>query len=273
MNAACSVAKTIDDVKALCATKAELILVGSITFKPRLGNGEPRWFVGDGYALNSYGMPNNGIEFYQKELPVMVKHVHSIGKKLVLNIAGFNTLEYMELAALAHKCKVDLLELNLGCPNAKVGSKQETIVSFNPPLMKEIIKAVRSVTSLPLMVKVSPYSNPLDLKNAAMIFAETGVDAVVASNTFPNGFMPNEIGRSVVAEEFAAVNGKVLFPINLGQVRQFRILLPKNIAVVGVGGIETSQDAKKYFQAGADIVQVATLIVRDGYEALDTVIN
>ena len=84
--------------------------------------------------------------------------------------------------------------------------------------------------------------------------------------------MPGDDGKSVLANELAGVSGRALQAITLGQVRQFRNLLPDEVAVIGVGGIETREDADKYFKAGADMVQVATLIVRDSHAALDKII-
>lgn len=273
MNAACSVAKTVDDVQALCATNAGVVLVGSITKEPRTGNPEPRWFVGDGYALNSFGMPNEGLKAYQKLLPEMITIVHDAGKKMALSIAGFSTEEYVQLAQLAEDSKIDLLELNFGCPNVNLNGVQKPIVSFDPESMKEIIESVKAVTKIPLMIKVSPYSNPADLQTAARVLSELKVAAVVTSNTYPNGFMIDDNNDPVIASELAGVSGRVMLPIGLGQVRQFRKVLPESIHVVGVGGIEDKTTADLYFKTGASIVQAATLIVRDGHQAIDRLIK
>lgn len=269
MNAACSVAKSISDVEALSKTKVSVILVGSITVQPRDGNPEPRWFVGEGYALNSFGMPNGGIEFYKTNLPKMIAIAHQADKKFALSIAGFNTAEYVLLAQLADDAKVDLLELNLGCPNVNIDGKQKPIVSFDPASLDEIITAVSTVTTVPLMVKVSPYSNPAELANIAQVINASGkVSAVVTTNTFPNGYQTNN-GEPVLANTFGGVSSSAMLPISVGQVRQFRNALSDEIAVVGVGGIETAEDAAQYFAAGAEMVQCATLIVRDGHGAID----
>lgn len=272
MNAACSVAKSIEDVRALAATKVGVVLVGSITVEPRDGNPEPRWFVGDGYALNSFGMPNGGLEFYRKNLPEMIQVVHVAGKKFALSIAGFSTAEYVALASLAEDSRVDLLELNFGCPNVSIDGKQKPIVSFDPETLNEIIRAVSAVTSIPLMIKVSPYSNPAKLTRVAeVINASEKVSAVVTANTFPNGYQTIN-DQPVIASTFGGVSGASMLPIALGQVRQFRNILTEGITVVGVGGVETAEDARQYFAAGADMIQCATLIVRDGHAAIDKVV-
>jgi len=156
MNGACNIAKQLMTVKPNAKTHIGAITIGSITVLPRDGNAEPRWYVGDGYALNSFGMPNGGLEFYRTHLPEMIQIAHGADKKLSLSIAGFTTDEYIQLATMAHAARVDLIELNLGCPNISVDGVQKPIVSFDREKMAEIIDAVAGVTDIPLMVKLSP---------------------------------------------------------------------------------------------------------------------
>ena len=272
MNAACSVAKTLDDVKALAKTSIGGITVGSITVENRTGNPEPRWYAGDSYALNSFGMPNEGADFYRKHLPEMIKIAHGAGKKFSLSVAGFSTAEYVELAQLADSAKVDVIELNLGCPNVTIEGKQKPIASFDPTTIREVIDAVSQATNVPLLLKLSPYSNPAELQTVAQTIVESGkVSGVVTSNTFANSTTLKD-GMPVLAAQLGGLSGRALFPIGLGQTWQFRKLLPDHIAVIGVGGIESAPDVQEYIQAGASGVQVATLIVRDGHAAIERII-
>lgn len=268
MNAACSVAKTMDDIAAMSATEAGAVLIGSITREPREINPGPNLQIEEYYTLNSFGMPNRGMDYYQKILPSMVDVIHKAKKKAVLNIAGFQVSDYEKLAELSRL--VDLLELNLGCPNVKDKGSHQEIISFNPELIDQIIKAVQKVARTPLMVKVSPYSNPGQLEQVALILRQNKVAAVVTSNTFPNGVFTGTTIKGAAGH--AGISGKALMPIAIGQVSQFRRLLPRSIAVIGVGGVETKQDTRAYFEAGADMVQAATLIVRDGHSAINRLI-
>lgn len=271
MNAACSVAKTHDDIEALSNTDIGVVTIGSITVQPRDGNPEPRWFAGEAYALNSFGMPNEGLEYYREHLPTMVETIHSSGKRASLSVAGFSAADYAELASMAEGTAVDFLELNLGCPNVQIDGKQKPIASFDTNYIEEIVSSVSKVSTKPVMLKLSPYSNPGELQRvAALIGTMERVIAVVTSNTFANGFMAKD-STPVLASEYGGVSGRALLPIALGQVRQFRAALPETVAVVGVGGIETSSDVQLYMQAGASAVQVATLIVRDGHKAINEV--
>ena len=272
MNAACSVAKSPEDIRALAATNIGGVTIGTITVQPRDGNPEPRWYAGDGFALNSFGMPGGGMEYYREHLPELTTLIHQSGKRASLSIGGFSVDEYVQLVEMAEATDIDFLELNLSCPNVQIDGKQKPIASFDPEYMASVIAAVEAVSTKPLLLKLSPYSNPADLARAAEVAASAQrVAAVVTSNTFANGFF-SEKSEPVVAVEFAGVSGRSLLPIALGQVRQFRKLLPESIAVIGVGGIESASDVEQYFAAGATAVQAATLIVRDGHEAINRIV-
>lgn len=269
MNAACSVAKSLDDVQQLATTNIGAIVVGSITLDARKGNPTPRWHVGENYALNSFGMPNDGAAFYKENLPKMIAIAHAAKKKFILSIAGFKTEDYRQLAMLADTANVDAIELNLGCPNVSINGEQKQIASFDIATIQEIIEATSEVTRIPFTLKLSPYSNPSELKAVAeAIIATDKVSGVVTSNTFANSYM-TENGEPVVASMFGGLSGHSLLPISLGQVKQFRQILPSHISVIGVGGIESPEDVRLYHDAGADGVQAATLIVRDGHAAID----
>jgi dihydroorotate dehydrogenase (fumarate) len=269
MNAACSIAKTPADVDAFLKTGIGAIVIGSITLKPREPNPEPRWYVGDGFALNSFGMPNGGIEYYAKHLPAMIAATHKANKKLILSVAGFSAKEYGQLAAFAEQHQPDILELNLGCPNVK----GEPIASSDIGYVAEILEVVKHQTDLPVIVKCSPYTNILELQKVVKVFIDSGiVSGVVTCNTLPGSMMFDDKGKSVLATEEGGLSGPALRPLALGQVAAFRRELPKNIAVIGVGGIETKAHVSQFLRAGANAVQAATLIVRDGHAAIDRLV-
>jgi dihydroorotate dehydrogenase (fumarate) len=270
MNAAYSGAKSPEDIEALARTRIGAIVVGSITPEPRDGNPEPRLFIGDGYALNSFGMPNGGIDYYREELPGMIRTAHDADKKLILSVAGFSLNDYTELARFAGEVQPDILELNLGCPN--VGGKP--IASFDLEYMSKIIRTAHEHADIPLTVKLSPYSNPATLTEVARLIGDSGlVSGVVTSNSFPNSLMFHEDGSPVLAaENGGGMTGEALRPIALGQVAAFRRALPEEIAVIGAGGIETKAHVDLFRRAGANAVQAATLIVRDGHAAIDRLV-
>jgi dihydroorotate dehydrogenase (fumarate) len=267
MNAACNIAKSPEDVQALAATGIGAVLVGSITVNERKPNPAPQWFDGGAYALNSFGMPNGGIDYYDEYLPGMIRTTHEANKKFVLSIAGFSAEDYGKLAALAEKYGPDILELNLGCPNVVVDGIQKPIASFDEEYISEIVNSTKAETELPLTVKLSPYRNLTQLKSVATTLTELKVDGVVTMNSFPISTPLNDEGNSVLGSPVGGVSGAAIRQRALRQVREFREALPDSIAVIGVGGIETAQHVELFRQAGASAVQAATLIVRNNNHA------
>lgn len=276
MNAACNVAKSPEDVAALARTRIGAIVVGSITLEARKGNSGSVWYASAdrAYALNSYGMPNKGADYYRQVLPTMLDTAHAANKKLILSIAGFCLDDYARLAELANTAEVDILELNLGCPNIQTDDgKPELIASFDQEYMSEIISEVVAETDIPISLKLSPYSNSAELESTAkLINRYSSVHAVVSSNTFPNGSLPSPDGYPVLSTGYGGVSGAAMLPIALGQVHQFYEHLDRRIKVIGAGGIETRQDVERFFQMGASAVQAATLIVRDGHDAINRLV-
>lgn len=278
MNAACSAAKSHEDLDAILATNAGAALIGSITPKERSGNEEPRWFPGDGlpFALNSFGMPNGGCEWYQEHLLGMVEQSHKAGKPFFLSVAGFGVADYVEMAKLAKESHVDVVEFNFGCPNTSEEGRPNPIFSFDPEITEQICKEVEVVLEgLPYTIKLSPYSNPAELERMAAMIAKTKAVGVVTTNTFPQSYWQDENGNPVLApnDGFAGLSGEAMLTIGLGQVKQFRKHLPEDKAVIGVGGITKAEHVAQYRHAGALLVQVATHIVRNGHAAINELIG
>lgn len=274
MNAA-GTCKRTEDVERLSRSAAAAIVIGSMTVLPREGNSGQVYQQASGgrFSLNSLGLPNGGKDYYMKALPETVKIAHDAGKPLLASAAGFSPSEYAELATLALDAGADLVELNLGCPNVWQGSDQKPIASFNPDLVGEILGEVQEAigTEKPVSVKLSPYSDPELLTTIAGRIANSPlVKVVTTTNTFPNAFGFDQQGRPLIRvtgqadEALAGLGGPAMKAIGLGQVMQFRKLLPERIQIIGVGGISTGSDIQEYLQVGAIAVQVATAYLRDG---------
>jgi dihydroorotate dehydrogenase (fumarate) len=260
--------KTLEDVRELSRTLAGAVLVGSITIEQRLGNPGDVWWVGDGVALNSLGMPNGGWEYLRKNLPEMAGIAHGEGKALVVNVAGFDPQEYRRLTGLAFDFGTDVVELNLGCPNVvKDDGSRKPIASFNLEVMEEIVSCVEQEVGkyTPIWVKVSPYSDPELLKGAAAVLLRHPiVKAVTAINTFPSAYESNDSGKSVIDAGLAGMSGQALKPIGLGQVKQWNRALAGKIDLIGVGGISTGSDINKYRILGAQAFQMTTELLKSG---------
>ncbi|MDT3446011.1 MULTISPECIES: dihydroorotate dehydrogenase [unclassified Pseudofrankia] len=296
MNAA-GTGKSLEDVSELARSATAAVMVGSITVSARTGNSGATYHAGDGFSLNALGLPNRGLDYYREHLPAMARLAHDAGKPLVLSIAGFSVGDYAQAAAAAAPTGVDLLELNLACPNVWDGGAQKRIACFDPGQTAAICAAVDDVlravpAPIPYGVKVSPFSDPEALASLADVIGklatgttgetgaigETGATSgagrggpryVCSTNTFPNALAFDGAGRPVIGVELAGLAGPALRPVALGQVRQLRQLLPADVEIVGAGGVTTGRDVADFLRAGASAVQVATAYWnRDGDPAV-----
>lgn len=250
--------KDLHEVRRLCLTPVTDIVIGSITVSPREGNpGHPFWTNETGTSLNSLGIPNGGIPYYEKKLPEMVNEIRKNWKKSRLSIAGFSPEEYGKLAELADRSGIHEIEVNLGCPNIL----QKDIPSFDLGLTEEILRVVELHTSLqPISVKMSPLDPGLLKKSAAVIksFGKR-IGSVVTMNTYPNAFAFEESNKHAIpGTGLGGLGGKAVKYIALGQIKQWREYLPESVEIIGVGGINTGMDIADCLSAGASGVQVGT---------------
>ena len=261
MNAA-GTCKMLEDVEKLSRSASAAIMVGSITVEPRTGNSGDVYWAGSMFSLNSLGLPNRGAPYYREVLPKMVAVAHGADKPLFVSVAGFSPEEYVDLAELAFRGEVDLVELNLGCPNVWQGSTQKRIACFDPAIVAEVLRCVEEKVGADakVSVKISPFSDPFALAEVAQVIGASKLaKAVTTVNTFPNAFSYNGAKpRITPGGGLAGFAGPAMKPIGLGQVRQLRGLLPEHIQIIGVGGITHGEDIREYCESGAVATQVAT---------------
>jgi dihydroorotate dehydrogenase (fumarate) len=275
--------KSVDEVDALARSAAQFIVFGSITTEERAGNPGNTF---DGESLNSLGLPNPGIENVRKVAPQILDMAHEESKPVILSIAGFSPMEYVDLASAAVELGFDGIEINLGCPNVVDSGERKPIFSFDLQLIEAIVSGVKTATEPMasgsfISVKLSPMSNPETILATAAILAECGINAVVTQNTFPNALLYNRNGSPVIQtpdnKGWAGLAGPAVKAMALGQVSQWRAALDdlnaKNISVWGVGGVKTGQDVKDILTAGADIVQVGTAYFTSGARIFGDIAN
>ncbi len=267
MNAA-GTCRLVEEVIDLSNSAVSAIMVGSITKEPREGNSGNVYHYDDVrmYSINSLGMPNRGAQYYRENLAAMVKIAHDKGKPLFVSVAGFTPEEYAELAELAFAAGVDLVELNMGCPNVWQSGKQKRIACFEKSLVGEILLRVEKSVGLEakVAVKVSPFSDPVALDSVAEVIGSAKLVKVVSGiNTFPNACAyDGKNPRITPADGFEGFGGPAMKPIGLGQIRQLRKALPESVQLIGVGGVTVGQDVLEYLQSGAVAVQVATAFMQ-----------
>jgi dihydroorotate dehydrogenase (fumarate) len=256
MNAA-GTCKSIEDVKKFARSAVAAIVIGSITSESRDGNPGQTYYKGQGWSLNSLGMPNRGLRYYMQWLPEMVAVAHEAGKPLIVSVAGFNLREYVHLASTVMDLGADHVELNLGCPNIWDNGCQKRIASFDLEYMELLLGELYDRLGR-VATKLSPYSDPWMLAQAASILSRWRVSYAAVCNTFANALQLHHNGKSVIDVGLAGMSGEAMKPIGLGQVSQFRDHLAAEVQLVGVGGIKHGIDAHEYRLVGADAVQIAT---------------
>lgn len=239
--------KYIEQAQHLAKSPVSEIVLGSYTWEPRNGNPGSIYWSRSGVALNALGMPNPGALYLAEHRDEFCE----LAKPVVVSIAGFNVQEYVSLAMASRWASA--IEVNLGCPNIWTNDKQHQIGSFNLDYMHGVLDGVAAVleSGTDLRVKLSPYSDPYLLTRVADIIDVRKVDVIVASNTFPNGWLPGVLDLS-----YGGVSGAAMKTIVLGQVRQFRSAC--GVPVIAAGGVNNGVDLVDCEAAGASGAQVAS---------------
>jgi len=224
------------------------IVSKGLTLNPRDGNQGIRVWETSSGMMNSVGLENPGVDsFIEKELPFM----KSLDLIHVINISGSNLNEYIEACEKISQEKVDMIELNISCPNIKennipFGIKEETT--------RIVVRETRKVTRVPLMVKLSPDAE--DIVKIARVSEEEGADAISLVNTFRAFAIDVEKKKQVFDNVYAGLSGPCIKPIALRMVHE--IVKDTNIPVMGIGGIMNHMDVMEFLMAGAKAVQIGT---------------
>jgi len=227
------------------------ICTKGLTLNPRPGNAGIRLWETPAGLLNSIGLENPGIPaFIEKELP----HLRKLGPAVIANLSGSTIEEYTEGAALLNASVVDMIELNISCPNVKAGGMT---FGLDPQVAAAVVEPVRrALTARPLMVKLSP--NAPDLIAVARACVNAGADALSLVNTFKAMAIDIQNRRPVFANISAGLSGPAIKPIALRMVWELCRELNPSVPIVGLGGIANTDDALEFLMAGAAAVQVGS---------------
>jgi dihydroorotate dehydrogenase (NAD+) catalytic subunit len=226
-----------------------------ITLKERPGNPPPRIAETPGGMLNSVGLQNPGVEHFIKEdLPWLRQQ----GTVVIANIAGNTPEDYCAMAEKLSDSSVDMIELNISCPNVKQGGVQFGTTCAG---VEGITSAVRKHCRKPLMVKLSP--NVADIGEMAAAAESAGADAISMINTLTGMRIDIKTRRPILRNNTGGLSGPAVFPVAVRMVRQAykRVKIP----IVGMGGVSTWSDAVELMLAGASAVQIGTVLFRDPY--------
>ncbi|RKJ39630.1 dihydroorotate dehydrogenase [Acutalibacter sp. 1XD8-33] len=228
------------------------------TLHARPGNPPPRVTETPGGMLNAVGLQNPGVEhFIREDLPWLSRQ----GTRIIANVAGSAVEDYCRTAELLNDTSVDMVELNISCPNVKEGGVQFGVTAEG---VAGVTGAVRRVCKKPLMVKLSP--NVTDIGEMAAAAESAGADAVSLINTLTGMRVDIRTRRPIIHNNTGGLSGPAVLPVALRMVWQAsqRVKIP----IVGLGGIATWQDAVEMLLCGASAIQVGTAIFTDPYAPL-----
>lgn len=225
------------------------------TIKVKDGNPPPRIAETPMGMLNSVGLQNGGIDkFLNYELPnLMTKDI-----RIIANIAGSTVEECALLASRLNGTAVDMIELNISCPNVKQGG---AAFGTDAKIAGEVTRAVKDAASLPLMVKLSP--NVTSITEIAKSVEANGADAVSLINTLLGMRIDVNTRRPVLKNNVGGLSGPAVLPIAVRMVWQVSNAV--KIPVCGMGGISCGEDAIEMMMAGASLLQVGAAIFNDAY--------
>jgi dihydroorotate dehydrogenase (NAD+) catalytic subunit len=225
------------------------IVCKGTTLLPRDGNPQPRIVETPSGVLNAVGLQNMGVEALIKDrAPVWAKWPVPV----IVNIAGESVEEYAKLAScLDGVAGVSGLEVNISCPNVKKGGLQ---FGTNPGTAAEVTGAVKSSTSLPVIVKLSP--NVTDITEIALAVQEAGADALSLINTLAGMAIDVTTRKPRLGNVSGGLSGPAVKPVALWMV--WKVAGSVRIPVIGCGGITTAEDALEFIMAGATAVEVGT---------------
>ena len=227
--------------------------LGTFSFKgttkePRFGNPTPRIAECPGGMINAVGLQNPGVEkVITEELPKLKQCFH---KPVMANVSGFSVEEYTYTCArLDKEDQVGWLEVNVSCPNVHGGG-----MSFgtSPAAAAEVTKAVKAVTTKPVIIKLSP--NVTDIVAIAKACEEAGADGISLINTMLGMRIDLNKRKPIIANTMGGYSGPGIFPVAVRMV--YQVAQAVNIPVVGMGGVSNAEDVVEMMLAGATAVQV-----------------
>ena len=228
---------------------------------PWPGNPTPRIAETYGGMLNAIGLQNPGIDvFCKRDIPFLKQ----FDTKIIVNVCGKSTEDYCEVVERLADEPVDLLEINISCPNVKEGG-----IAFgqNPKAVEAITKEVKKYAKQPVIMKLSP--NVTDITEMARAAEAGGADILSLMNTLPR--MKIDINRRTfaLANKTGGMSGPCVKPVAVRMV--YQVAQTVNVPIIGMGGISNAEDALEFILAGATAVSIGTANFANPYATVETV--
>ena len=230
-------------------SKLGAIMIKATTVETRSGNPTPRVAETAAGMLNAIGLQNPGIDkVMAEELPFLAGY----DVPIIANVAGTEIEDYVEVAERISKApNVHALELNISCPNVKCGGIQ---FGTDPATAKQLVEAVKAVSSVPVYVKLSP--NVTNIVDIAKAVEAGGADGITMINTLIGMRLHEKTGKPVIANGTGGLSGPAIKPVAIRMV--YEVYKNVKIPIIGMGGVSDAQDVIDFMSAGASAVAVGT---------------
>lgn len=234
-----------------------------LTLNPRSGNDGIRVWETPSGIMNSVGLENPGVkDFIEQELD----WINSLDLVNIVNLGGHSIDDYIQGVELLNEVNIDILELNISCPNVKSGGMN---FGIKTEIARDVVKTIRNVCKHKLVIKLSP--NAEDIADLAKACEDEGADGISLINTVLGMAINIRRRKPVFENMYAGLSGPAIKPIALRMVHQAAKAV--TIPIMGIGGITTWQDAVEFIMAGASAVQIGTASFMNPHAALDIAVG
>ena len=238
------------------------VVTKGVASVPWPGNPAPRIAETASGMLNAIGLQNPGIDLFSKrDLPFLEKY----DTKVIVNVCGHSTEEYLDVVErLADEPRVDMLEINISCPNVKDGG-----IAFgqDPKAVEAITKAVKAKAKQPIIMKLSP--NVTDITVMAKAAEAGGADCLSLINTLTGMKIDIERQTFAIANKTGGLSGPAVKPVAVRMV--YQVANAVKIPIIGMGGICTAEDAMEFILAGATAVSIGTANFANPYTTVEVI--
>lgn len=238
------------------------VVTKGVASVPWPGNPAPRIAETASGMLNAIGLQNPGIDLFSKrDLPFLEK----FDTKVIVNVCGHSTEEYLDVVErLADEPRVDMLEINISCPNVKEGG-----IAFgqDPKAVEAITKAVKAKAKQPIIMKLSP--NVTDITVMAKAAEAGGADCLSLINTLTGMKIDIERQTFAIANKTGGLSGPAVKPVAVRMV--YQVANAVKIPIIGMGGICTAEDAMEFILAGATVVSIGTANFTNPYTTVEVI--
>ena len=237
---------------------AGMVTTKSLSLEPRIGHEGPVIAEFNGGLINSVGLTNPGIAVGLEEVE---KFHNGMDGVVIVSVFGANADEFVQLSKAVNDSSADILELNLSCPNVEDEFKRP--FALMPDKITEIVSAVKAVSNMPVLAKLSPNAN--DISAIAKLTEDAGADGLTMINTLGHGMVVDAIAkRPVLRNNFGGISGPCIKPLAIKLIHDaYKVV---DIPILGMGGVSTGLDAIEMMMAGASAIGVGSAVYDQGLD-------